>query len=106
MKVPRERAAKILTMSSDTDEDPMALEEVAAKAVEDVAAAESGLLKIASPWTSIDTVILETGTSVALVPRLETLEACRTAYDAESLKVDELSAAAKEKEQEYQSSWR
>ncbi|OAE28487.1 hypothetical protein AXG93_115s1780 [Marchantia polymorpha subsp. ruderalis] len=30
------------------------------------------------------------------------LEACRTAYDTESLKVDELSTAAKEKEQEYQ----
>ncbi|OAE29114.1 hypothetical protein AXG93_3241s1110 [Marchantia polymorpha subsp. ruderalis] len=38
-------------------------------------------------------------TSVDLLKRLE---ACRTAYYAESLKVDELSAAAKEKEQEYQ----
>lgn len=36
------------------------------------------------------------------VDLLSRLEACRTAYDAESLKVDELSAAAKEKEQEYQ----
>ncbi|OAE23090.1 hypothetical protein AXG93_2590s1000 [Marchantia polymorpha subsp. ruderalis] len=33
---------------------------------------------------------------------LSRLEACWTAYDAESLKVDELSVAAKKKEQEYQ----
>lgn len=38
----------------------------------------------------------------ASVDLLKRLEACRTAYDAESLKVDEFSAAAKEKEQEYQ----
>lgn len=61
MKVPQEWAAEVLTMSSDTEEDPMALEEVAAKAVEDVAAAESEPPKVASSRTSIDTFILETG---------------------------------------------
>lgn len=60
MKVPREWAAEVLTMSSDTKEDPVALEEVAAKAVEDVAAAESGPQKVPSPRTSTDIVILET----------------------------------------------
>lgn len=38
----------------------------------------------------------------ASVDLLSWLEACRTAYDAESLKVDELSAAANRQEQEYQ----
>lgn len=39
----------------------------------------------------------------ASVDLLKSLEACRTAYDAESLKVDEYLVAAKEKEQEYSS---
>lgn len=39
----------------------MTLEEVVAKAVEDVAAAESGPQKVVSPRTSTDTVILEMG---------------------------------------------
>ncbi|OAE33887.1 hypothetical protein AXG93_3037s1100 [Marchantia polymorpha subsp. ruderalis] len=38
----------------------------------------------------------------ASVDLLSKPEACRTAYDAESLKVDKLSIAAKKKEQEYQ----
>ncbi|OAE24821.1 hypothetical protein AXG93_1988s1260 [Marchantia polymorpha subsp. ruderalis] len=173
-KVPREQAAEVLTMSPDTKADPVALEEVTAKAVEDVAAAESGAQKVVSSRTSTNTVILETGEepsadetqspvlgaadllSVQVLPLLQYLDRKRekyaegrtnesyveivrnqtrmkvavaaevaakerrsqpteakyqalqkrltkTAYDAESLKVDELSVAAKEKEQEYQS---
>lgn len=48
-------------MSSDTKEDPVALEEAAAKAVEDVAAAESEPQKVTSPRTSTDIIILEKG---------------------------------------------
>ncbi|OAE18236.1 hypothetical protein AXG93_2027s1000 [Marchantia polymorpha subsp. ruderalis] len=58
---PEEEAAEILTVSSDTEEDPVALEEVAAKAVEDVAAAEWKPPKVTSPRTSTDTVILKPG---------------------------------------------
>ncbi|OAE27172.1 hypothetical protein AXG93_4009s1020 [Marchantia polymorpha subsp. ruderalis] len=61
MEVPLERAAEVLTLSSDTEEYLVALEEVAAKAVEDVAAAESEPQKVASPRTSTEIVILETG---------------------------------------------
>ncbi|OAE27041.1 hypothetical protein AXG93_3101s1000 [Marchantia polymorpha subsp. ruderalis] len=39
----------------------------------------------------------------ASVDLMKRLEACRTAYDTESLKVDELQAAAEEKKLEYQS---
>ncbi|OAE29273.1 hypothetical protein AXG93_3114s1160 [Marchantia polymorpha subsp. ruderalis] len=39
----------------------------------------------------------------ASVDLLKRLEACRTAYNTESLKVDELHAAAEEKKGEYQS---
>lgn len=46
---PRDQAAEVLTVSSETKEDLLALEEVAAKAVEDVAAAESELQKVTSP---------------------------------------------------------
>ncbi|OAE32870.1 hypothetical protein AXG93_3052s1000 [Marchantia polymorpha subsp. ruderalis] len=52
-------AGEVLTVSSNTEENPVALEEVAAKAVEDVAATESGLQKVISPQTSTYTVILE-----------------------------------------------
>ncbi|OAE18802.1 hypothetical protein AXG93_4095s1010 [Marchantia polymorpha subsp. ruderalis] len=45
----------------NTEEDPVALEEVATKAVEDVASAESGPQKGTSPRTSTDTIILEKG---------------------------------------------
>lgn len=38
---PRDQAAEVMTVSSDTEENLVALEEVAARAVEDVAAAES-----------------------------------------------------------------
>lgn len=41
MRVPRERAAEVLIVSSDTEEDSVALEEVAAMFVEDMAATES-----------------------------------------------------------------
>ncbi|OAE27978.1 hypothetical protein AXG93_1062s1100 [Marchantia polymorpha subsp. ruderalis] len=58
---PWAEAAEVLTMSLDTEEDPMALEEVAAKAVEDVAATESEPQKVTSPRTSTDTIILEKG---------------------------------------------
>lgn len=58
-KDPREEAVEVLTVSLDTEEDLVALEEVAAKAVEDVAAAKSGPQKVISPRTSTDTVILE-----------------------------------------------
>ncbi|OAE28896.1 hypothetical protein AXG93_2255s1290 [Marchantia polymorpha subsp. ruderalis] len=51
-------------MSSDTKEDPMALKEVAAKAVEDEATAESGPRKVASPRISTYTVILETDSAI------------------------------------------
>ncbi|OAE20450.1 hypothetical protein AXG93_383s1000 [Marchantia polymorpha subsp. ruderalis] len=61
MRAPQERAAEVLTVSSDIEKDPVALEEVAAKAVEDVKAAECGSQKVASPRTSTKTVILETG---------------------------------------------
>lgn len=61
MKAPRERAHEVQTVSSDTEEDPMALEEVAAKVVEDVEAAECGSQKVASPRTSTEIVILKTG---------------------------------------------
>lgn len=48
-------------MSSNTEEDLVVLEQVAAKAVEDVEAAESGSQKVASPRTFTGTVILKTG---------------------------------------------
>ncbi|OAE27042.1 hypothetical protein AXG93_3101s1010 [Marchantia polymorpha subsp. ruderalis] len=46
MEEPRDQAAEVLTVSSDTEEDPVALEEVAAKAVEDVVAVESEPQKV------------------------------------------------------------
>lgn len=48
MKAPQERAAEVLRMSSNTEKYPMALEEVAAKAIEDVEAVECGPHKVAS----------------------------------------------------------
>ncbi|OAE31265.1 hypothetical protein AXG93_1962s1220 [Marchantia polymorpha subsp. ruderalis] len=57
---PWDQAAEVLTVSSDTEEDPVALEEVAAKAVKDVAAAKSEPQKVTSPQTSTEyTIILE-----------------------------------------------
>ncbi|OAE22084.1 hypothetical protein AXG93_3084s1000 [Marchantia polymorpha subsp. ruderalis] len=61
MRAPQERAAEVLVVSSDTEEDPVALEEVATKAVEDVEAVECEPHKVASHRTSTRTVILETG---------------------------------------------
>ncbi|OAE31769.1 hypothetical protein AXG93_4874s1340 [Marchantia polymorpha subsp. ruderalis] len=138
MKTPRKRTAEVLAVSSDTEEDPAAMEEVVAKAFEDVGVAECGPQKGASPRTSTETVILETGEDLKrkrhshkpLVPPvfyvcmyfrcsntstrsgrsmqeqpppdlIWRLEACRTAYNAESLRVDELTIAAEKKEQEY-----
>ncbi|OAE31163.1 hypothetical protein AXG93_3617s1020 [Marchantia polymorpha subsp. ruderalis] len=139
LKVPREHAAEVLTMFSDIEEDPMALEEVAAKAVEDVTAAESvrnrTQTKVAvaaevatkerrSQPTEAKCQALQKRLTAevekrrkaeqvgedlredverakcASVDLLKRLEACRIAYDAESLKLDELSAAAKKKEHE------
>ncbi|OAE31002.1 hypothetical protein AXG93_1502s1020 [Marchantia polymorpha subsp. ruderalis] len=55
------RTAEVLVVSSNTEEDTVALEEVAAKTVEDVGEAECGPHKMASPQTSSATVILEKG---------------------------------------------
>ncbi|OAE29496.1 hypothetical protein AXG93_1433s1140 [Marchantia polymorpha subsp. ruderalis] len=171
MKVPRERAAEVLTMSSDFEEDPVTLEEVAAKAVEDVVAVESGPQKVLPLLQYLDrkqkkyadgrtnesyveivrnrtrakvVVTAEVAgvsqqkqstkhfrrdrlrklrsediqsksarvleeedeeeverAKCASVDLLSRQEACRTAYDAKTLKVDELSAAAKKTEHEY-----
>ncbi|OAE31812.1 hypothetical protein AXG93_1838s1220 [Marchantia polymorpha subsp. ruderalis] len=60
MKTYRERTAEVLAVSSDIEEDPLALEEVVAKAVEDVGVAEGEPQKVASPRTSTGTVIRET----------------------------------------------
>ncbi|OAE22019.1 hypothetical protein AXG93_4780s1000 [Marchantia polymorpha subsp. ruderalis] len=58
MPVEPPRASK---KDKDTEEDLVALKGVAVKAVEDVAAAESGLQKVVLPRTSTDTIMLETG---------------------------------------------
>ncbi|OAE22932.1 hypothetical protein AXG93_2284s1000 [Marchantia polymorpha subsp. ruderalis] len=58
---PCDQAVEVLTVSSDTEEDPVIIEEIAAKAVEDVATAESEQEKVTSPRTSTDTIILEKG---------------------------------------------
>ncbi|OAE29585.1 hypothetical protein AXG93_4003s1060 [Marchantia polymorpha subsp. ruderalis] len=58
---PRAEAAELLSVYSDTEEDPVALEEVAAKAVEDMAAAECEPQKGTSHRTSTYTIILEKG---------------------------------------------
>ncbi|OAE29486.1 hypothetical protein AXG93_1433s1040 [Marchantia polymorpha subsp. ruderalis] len=55
------RTTQVLAVSSNTEEDLVVLEQVAAKAVEDVEAAESGSQKVASPRTFTGTVILKTG---------------------------------------------
>ncbi|OAE26302.1 hypothetical protein AXG93_3040s1200 [Marchantia polymorpha subsp. ruderalis] len=124
MKVTRGWAVEVLTMSSDTEEYHVALEEVAAKAVEDVATAESGPQKYLD-WkrekyadgrtneSYVEIVRNRTRTKVVVAakvvakerksqPTEARLEACRTAYDVELLKVDEMSAAANKKDQEYQ----
>lgn len=61
MKTPRKRTVEVLAVSSDIEEDPAALEEVVAKAVEDEVVAECGPQKVASSRTSTRAVILEMG---------------------------------------------
>ncbi|OAE26578.1 hypothetical protein AXG93_269s1030 [Marchantia polymorpha subsp. ruderalis] len=59
MKAPLERP--VLAVSSDTEEDPVALEKVAERVVEDVVGEAFAPQKVVSPRTSIRTVILEPG---------------------------------------------
>lgn len=61
MKAPLERPVKVLAVSSDTEEDPVALKKVVKRAVEDVGAEAFAPQKVRSPWTSTGTVILESG---------------------------------------------
>ncbi|OAE21824.1 hypothetical protein AXG93_1855s1050 [Marchantia polymorpha subsp. ruderalis] len=169
---PRDQAAEVLTVSSETKQDLLALKEVAAKAVEDVAAAESEPQKVLPLLQYLDrkrkkyaegnpsesyVEIVRNRTRIkqelavevaakerrsqpteakyhalqrkltkevekrrkveqasdslpkyverakcACVDLLKRLEACRTAYDAEALKVDELQTDAEEAKREYQ----
>lgn len=61
MRVPLETPADVLAMSSDTEEDPVALEKVVERIVEDVVGETAAPQKVMSPRTSTGTVILETG---------------------------------------------
>lgn len=61
MKTPLERPAEVLTMSSNIEDDPVALEKVFERAVEDVGGEACGPQKVMSTRTSTGTVILESG---------------------------------------------
>lgn len=61
MKTPLKRTAKVFAVSSDTKEDPTALEKIIESAVEDVSGEACEPQKVKSPRTSAGTVILETG---------------------------------------------
>lgn len=61
VRVSLEKPAEVLTVSLDTEKDPMALEKIAKKVVEGVARETTTQQPITSPWTSTGTVILETG---------------------------------------------
>ncbi|OAE31753.1 hypothetical protein AXG93_4874s1160 [Marchantia polymorpha subsp. ruderalis] len=105
MSAPRERAAEVLIVSSDSEEYPVALEEVAAKAVEDVEGAENFRCSSISTRSerSLRGSLRGRGEGqVRKLGPLEEVEACQTAYDAELLRVDELSAISEKKEKEYQ----
>ncbi|OAE22112.1 hypothetical protein AXG93_1175s1220 [Marchantia polymorpha subsp. ruderalis] len=136
MKAPQERAAEVRTVSSDTKEHPVALEEVATKAVEDVAATEKIVRRRTRTKVAAATEVAAKErksqptearyqalhkrldeevekrrhseqvceglredvkrAKCASVDVLNRLKVCQTTYDAESLKVDELSAAVEE----------
>ncbi|OAE32018.1 hypothetical protein AXG93_3733s1000 [Marchantia polymorpha subsp. ruderalis] len=129
MKTPLKRIAEVLAVLSDSEEDPTALEEVVARAVEGAGGAECGPLKdlpllqylnrkqekyaeATTNGTYVEIVRNRTRTKVAAAFAVVVkecrnqsteakLEACRSVYNAESLRVDELTATA-EKEQEYE----
>ncbi|OAE33775.1 hypothetical protein AXG93_1671s1020 [Marchantia polymorpha subsp. ruderalis] len=130
MKTPLKRTAEVLAVSSHTEEDLAALEEVAVMAVEDVGRAACGSQKVASPghppgqsyWRRVlqkrlakeveKRVYSEKACEGLLedvekakcvtVNLLSNLEACQIAYNTGSLRVDELTAASEKKEQEYE----
>ncbi|OAE20308.1 hypothetical protein AXG93_1084s1000 [Marchantia polymorpha subsp. ruderalis] len=86
-------------------------EEVSEKAIENAGGEAYGPQKVASPRTSTGTVILETGedhsaeeaqSQAFSAADVLCVQACRTAYNAESLRVDELTPTAEKKEQEYE----
>lgn len=56
-----EKPAKVLAVSSDTEEDPLAMEKVTKRVVEDIVGEAVAPQKVVSPRTSTGTVILETG---------------------------------------------
>ncbi|OAE22617.1 hypothetical protein AXG93_169s1000 [Marchantia polymorpha subsp. ruderalis] len=59
MKAPFERPVEVLAVSSDIEADPMALEKVAERTVEDVVEEAFAPQKVVSPRTSTRMVILE-----------------------------------------------
>ncbi|OAE19727.1 hypothetical protein AXG93_2958s1010 [Marchantia polymorpha subsp. ruderalis] len=100
-----QEAGPVAITDTEKEEDPMALEEVAAKVVEDVEPTECGSQKYLDRKRDKYAYASTNGSYVEIVhnrTRTKRLEACRTAYDVESLRVDELSAAAEKKEQECQ----
>ncbi|OAE28922.1 hypothetical protein AXG93_1981s1000 [Marchantia polymorpha subsp. ruderalis] len=60
MRVPVEKPAEVLVVSSDIEKDPMALEKIAERVVEDIVKKIAASQKVMSPQTSTGTVILET----------------------------------------------
>ncbi|OAE29941.1 hypothetical protein AXG93_773s1820 [Marchantia polymorpha subsp. ruderalis] len=110
MNASLEKPAEVLAVSSDTKEDTVALEKVVERVVEDVVGEAFAPQKVVSPRTSTGTVTLESGEdplaeetqsqvlSAANVMYLPNrLEASRTAYNAESQRVDKVTAASEKK---------
>ncbi|OAE26462.1 hypothetical protein AXG93_815s1240 [Marchantia polymorpha subsp. ruderalis] len=117
MRVPLEKPTKVLKVSLDTEVD---LEKVADRIVEDVVGETAAPQKVVSPRMSTRTVTLETGEDhlaeeiqsqvlnaadvlcgCATVDLRDRLEASRTAFNAESQRVDELTATLERKEQKH-----
>ncbi|OAE22126.1 hypothetical protein AXG93_1175s1360 [Marchantia polymorpha subsp. ruderalis] len=116
--IPLKRTAKVLAVSLDTEEDPTALEQVVARAV--------GVKERQDQSTEVKYQILQKRLAKEVekqrysekacedlrenvekakcvtVDLLSRLEVCQTAYNAKSLRVDELTASAEKKEQEYE----
>ncbi|OAE32877.1 hypothetical protein AXG93_3052s1070 [Marchantia polymorpha subsp. ruderalis] len=99
MKISRNRTVEVLALLSDTKQDPAALEKAVARAVESVLQkrlAEEVEKQRYSEKACEDLCEDVERAKCVTVVLLSRLEACRVAYNAESLRVDEL------KEHEYE----
>ncbi|OAE27677.1 hypothetical protein AXG93_3137s1170 [Marchantia polymorpha subsp. ruderalis] len=124
VRISLEKSAEVLKVSSDTEEDPVALKKIAMKIGDDIEGDTSAQPLVASPRTSTGTVILKTGedslaeeiqskgVNVAdvlcgqVIRLLRYLNRKETrgvsiAFNDKSQRVDELTADSRKKDQAY-----